>query len=263
VSRVAKAFSRRMQIIQDLLSRDDRLTISSLAAALNISPATARRDLRRMEEQGLLRRDHGGAMARDPLMYEPFLHDSTFREQVRRCALEKQRIGMSAAELVQDGEKVGLGGGTTVAKILRGLHHKKDLSVVTYAVNVAMELSRQKNLHVYVVGGYLSGDWFALVGPSALESIPQHFMDKFIFGASGIHSEKGVTDHHPEEAAMNRAMIKQAQTRILVIDHTKLGVVSKCLVCPIEAINVIITDEAAPDEIVKPYLEKGLDVRRV
>jgi DeoR/GlpR family transcriptional regulator of sugar metabolism len=252
-----------MQMILELLSHKDRLTVENLVRVLEASPATVRRDLRRMENQGLLRRDHGGVMARDPAMYEPFLDDSTFREQVRRCALEKQRIGTAAAELVKDTEKVGLGGGTTVAKVLRGLHTRKDLTVVTYAVNVAMELSRQKNLHVHVTGGYLSGDWFALVGPRALESVPHHFLDKFIFGASGVHPDRGITDRHTEEAALNRAMLKQAQTRVLVIDHTKLGVVSKCLVCPLQDIHIMITDNAASDEMVAPYRQKGIDVRRV
>ncbi len=252
-----------MQIIQELLTHKDRLSVDSLVKILKTSPATVRRDLRLMEERGLLRRDHGGALARDSLMHEPFVEDSTFREQVRRCALEKHRIGMAAAELVQDGEKVGLGGGTTVAKVLRGLGARKDLSIVTYALNVAMDLSRQKDVHVHVTGGYLSGDWFALVGPNALESVAHHFMDKFIFGASGIHPERGVTDYHTEEAAINRAMLKQAQTRILVIDHTKLGVVSKCLVCALDQINIMITGKAASDEMVEPYLQKGIKVHRV
>ena len=101
------------------------------------------------ENEGLLRRDHGGAIARDSLMYEPDIQDSTFREQVRRWLLEKHRIGMAAAELVRDSEKIGLGGGTNVAKVLRGLGTRKDLAVVTYALNVAMDLSRQKNVHVH------------------------------------------------------------------------------------------------------------------
>ncbi len=256
-------FSRRMHLIQELLSHEDRLSVENLAAALKTSPATVRRDLRRMEDRGLLRRDHGGAMARDSAMYNPFLHDSTFRDQVRRCAPEKQRIGLAAAELVQDAEKIGLGGGTTVAKILRGLHDRNNLSVVTYAVNVAMELSRQKNLQVHVTGGYLSGDWFALVGPSALESVAHHFLDKFIFGASGMHPERGVTDTYMEEAAINRAMLQQAKTKILVIDHTKLGVISKCLVCSSHDVNIIITGKAASDELVSPYIKSGIDVRRV
>ena len=134
---------------------------------------------------------------------------------------------------------------------------------MTYAVNVAMELSRYKNLHIHVTGGYLSGDWFALVGPSALESVPHHFFDKFIFGASGIHPDRGVTDYHPEEAAMNRAMLKQARTRILVIDHTKLGVVSQCLVCPLQDIQILITDKTASEEVVTPYVRQGIEVRRV
>ena len=198
---------------------------------LDASPATVGRDLRTLEQQGLLVRDHGGAAARDPIMYEPFLHDSSFKAQIRKCALEKQRIGMAAAQLIHDSEMVGIGGGTTVAKMLRGL--------------------------------YLSGDWFALVGPRALESVPHFFLDKFIFGATGVHAESGVTDVHMEESAMNRAMLQQARTKILLADHTKLGVISKCLVCSLAAVNIIITDNEASPELVKPFESAGIEVRRV
>ena len=255
--------ARRLQRISELLSHESRVSVEKLVALLETSPATVRRDLRLLERQGVLARDHGGAVAREPILYEPFLHDSSFQEQVRRCSLEKQRIGMAAAELIGDSETVGLGGGTTVAKMLRGLRTRKDLTVVTYAVNVAMELSRQKNLHVHVTGGYLSGNWFSLVGPRALEAIGQHFLDKFIFGASGVDPERGVTDHHTEESAMNRAMLGQARSRILLVDHTKLGTVSRCLVCPLSDIHLILTDQHAPAETVHALERAGVEVRRV
>lgn len=255
--------SRRLETILELLGHEPRLTVDKLVALLSASPATVRRDLRTLERQGLLTRDHGGATARDPIMYEPFLHDSTFREQIRHCTLEKQRIGNAAAELIANSETLGIGGGTTVAKSLRGLRGRKDLSIVTYAVNVAMELSRYKNLHVHVTGGDLSGNWFALVGPRALEAVPHYFLDKFIFGASGVHPERGVTDTHTEEAAMNRAMLQQAQTKILLVDHTKLGAISKCLVCSLTEIDMIITDAGASENLVRPFEEADIEVRRV
>ena len=255
--------SRRLETILELLGHEPRLSVEKLVTLLSASPATVRRDLRRLEHQGLLTRDHGGASARDPMMYEPFLQDSTFREQIRHCTLEKQRIGTAAAALIADAETVGIGGGTTVAKSLRGLRGRKDLSVMTYAVNVAMELSHFKNIHVHVTGGDLSGNWFALVGPRALEAVPQYFFDKFIFGASGVHPESGITDYHTEEAAMNRAMIQQARKKILLVDHTKLGVVSKRLVCNLSEIDIIVTDTGASSEVVLPFEKAGIEVRRV
>ena len=259
---MAKDTSQRLQQIMELLSHEHRLTVETLVNVLRTSPATVRRDLRTLEQQGLLLRDHGGAAPRDP-MYEPFLHDSSFNEQVRRCAFEKQRIGTAAAQLIQDGETVGIGGGTTVAKMLRGLRACKDVTVVTYAVNVAMELSRQKDLQVHVTGGHLSGNWFALVGSRALESVPHFFLDKFIFGATGVHAESGVTDVHLEESAMNRAMLEQARTRVLLVDHTKLGIISKCLVCSLKKVDIILTDKEASKQMVKRFESAGVEVRRV
>jgi DeoR family transcriptional regulator of aga operon len=89
------------------------------------------------------------------------------------------------------------------------------------------------------------------------------FTDKLFFGANGIHVEHGVTDRHTEEAAMNEAMVRQARQRIVVADHTKFRQIARCLVCPIQAVNTIITDTSATDEMIAPFLDLGIEVLRV
>lgn len=258
-----KAVRMRLSRILERLSAGRRVRVDELIQDTRCSPATIRRDLRRLQRGGLVRRDHGGVFLAEPPAFEPFLDDPGFRDQVQHMAPEKRRIGAAAASFVKDGETIGISAGTTAAQIARALSNRKSLTVVTNALNVAVDLSHRKELTVHLTGGYLSGDWLAMVGPKALEFVVNVFPAQFFFGANGVHAEHGVTDRHAEESAVNRAMIEQAQKRILVVDHTKFGQVAGHLVCPTARLNVIITDSGASDEVVAPFLKLGIEVLRV
>jgi DeoR family transcriptional regulator of aga operon len=137
------------------------------------------------------------------------------------------------------------------------------VTVVTNTVNVAMELSQRDDVQVFVTGGFLRGGWFSLVGPATSHALSQVFVDKVFIGVNGIDAEKGLTAYHPEEAAVNRLMIQQAKRRIVVADHSKLGVVVASLICPATDIHQLITDTGATDEQITPFLKLGIEVLRV
>jgi DeoR family transcriptional regulator of aga operon len=261
--RVARKVKDRCGQILECLSAEKPLAVEELIARIGTSPATVRRDLRRLERQGLVRRAHGVVAMAESAAFEPFLGDPGFREQVRHMAAEKRRIAAAAAALVQEGEAIALAAGTTVAQMTRPLRSRRELTIVTNALNVAMDLSRQKHLLVHLAGGYMSGNWFALVGPKAIEFISTIFTDKFFFGANGVHPENGVTDRHAEEAAANHALARQARKRILLVDHTKLGHTARHVVCRTRELDMIITDKGATDEMIAPFQQLGLEVLRV
>lgn len=252
---------RTREILQELLRSGD-VAVEHLAERLKVSAATIRRDLSALEKKGLLRRRHGGALSLEPMLYEPFRHVSSFQEQEERCAAEKRRIGLLAAELVADGEIISLGAGTTTTQVARSLRHRKNLTVLTNTINVAMELSHRDDLKVFVSGGMLSGDWFALVGPSAIRSVGEMFVDKVFIGVDGLHPVHGLTTNYPDQAAIHRAMIEQARQIIVVADHRKLGVTAAALICPLQKVNTIITDRLATDETLAPFIEKNIKVIR-
>src|SRR5207248_8925328 len=114
------------------------------------------------------------------------------------------RIGLAAAEMIADGEIVSLGAGTTTTQVARGIRHRKNITVVTNAVNIAMELSHRGDLRIFMSGGYLSADWFALVGPAAIQSVSEVFVDKIFVGVDGIHPGHGLTTNYPDQAAIHR-----------------------------------------------------------
>jgi DeoR family transcriptional regulator of aga operon len=256
------AMERRAQSILQELLRSDKVSVSTLARRLRVSEATIRRDLTELERRGLLLRSHGGAVTIQPLLYEPFRHVSSYHEQDRRQAAEKRRIGLVAAKLVSDGETLAIGAGTTATQVARSVCLHKGITILTNAVNVAMELSHRDDLKVFLTGGQLSGSWFALVGPAAIQTASEMFVDKVFIGVDGIHVEHGLTTNYPEQAAVHRTMMRQARQRIVVADHRKIGAIGTALIWPLENIDILITDKGAKEEDVAPFVAKGIDVRR-
>ena len=255
--------NQRAQAILRELLRDGTITVEQMAKTFTVSPSSIRRDLRDLERAGLLRRTHGGAMLVEPSLYEPFRHDSSFSEQEQRCASEKRRIGLAAAEMIAEGEIVSIGAGTTTTQVARGIRHRKNITVVTNAVNIAMELSHRNDLKIFMAGGFLSSDWFALVGNAAIQSISEMFVDKIFIGVDGVHPQHGLTTNYPDQAAIHRQMLKQARYRVVVADHRKLNVTGTTLICPLNEINLLITDKGATKASLAPFQDKGLKIQRV
>src|SRR5215813_13559641 len=249
ISDTSAASSRWEQILQELL-RHGEVSVDSLAKNFSVSAATIRRDLSELERQGLLRRTHGGANPVTPMLYEPFRNLSSFQEQEQKCAAEKRRIGLTAASLISDGETVAIGAGTTTTQLARSLRHRKGITIVTNAVNIAMELSHLPDIKVFITGGYLSGDWFAVVGDTAQRNASEIFVDKVFIGVDGIHPEHGLTTNYPEQAAIHRSMLHQARQRIVVADHRKIGQLGTALIWPASDIHTVVTDKDTSDQAI-------------
>jgi DeoR family transcriptional regulator, aga operon transcriptional repressor len=245
------------------LQQSGSVAVDDLAGQLGVSIATVRRSLQELEDRGLLRRTHGGATSVEPLLYEPFRHDSSFQEQFERQRDEKRRIALAAADLIQDGESISLTAGTTTTEVVRSIRHRQGITVVTNTVNVAMELSQRKDLDVFVTGGQLRGAWFSLVGAAAMRAMARFYVDKAFLGVNGIDAQLGLTCHNPDEAEINHVMVRHSKQRIVVADHTKLGVVATHQICRLSAVNLLITDTGASDEAIAAFTAKGVEVRRV
>jgi DeoR family transcriptional regulator of aga operon len=196
------------------------------------------------------------------MLYEPFRHVSSFQEQEQKCAAEKRQIGLRAASLIADGEIIAIGAGTTTTQVARSIRHRKGITVLTNALNVAMELSHLSEIKVFMTGGFLSGDWFALVGDVAQRNTGEMFVDKVFIGVDGIHAEHGLTTNYPDQAAIHRAMMRQARQRIVVADHRKIGIIGTSLIWPASDIDLLITDKTTPDDAITPFNDKNINVLR-
>jgi DeoR family transcriptional regulator of aga operon len=253
----------RLTIILTSLQKTGAVSVEELSNQLQVSQVTVRRDLDTLEAQGLLRRTHGGAVSIEPLFYEPFRNDRSFQAQLEKFADEKRKIGRAAAGLIKKGDIISLTPGTTTTEVVRGLPLNHEITVVTSTVNVAMELSKRKDLDVYVTGGHLHGDWFSLVGPTAAQSLSRVMIHVLFVGADGIDAKAGVSCFDPEEAQLNATMVKHAQKKVAVVDHSKFGIVAGWRICSTNEIDVLVTDSGATDEMVAPFQEADIEVIRV
>ena len=143
----------------------------------------------------------------------------------------------------------------------RQLLHRKGLHIITNAVNIGMELSSSNGLQTTLTGGIMR--WagaFSLVGPAAIEALSVVVMDRLFVGVTGMDAQHGATMIEPDEAAVFRAMARQARQIVVVADSSKMGHVSPAVVCPVSEIDLIITDDGIQEEAAKSFAARGLRV---
>jgi DeoR family transcriptional regulator of aga operon len=255
-----KTDQRAKRILQELLQHAN-ISVEELAALLDASPASVRRDLAQLEQRGLVHRTHGGAKLAGQTQYEPFRFDSSFQEREGRFAEEKRRIGIAAAELIRQHDTVGFTAGTTTTQVARCIRHRTGIHIITNAVNIGMELSNQAALNVTLTGGTMR--WagaFSLTGPTAMEMLTGVFLDKVFIGACGVDPVRGATTIEPDEAAVFRFMARQAKQVVVVADSSKIAMVSPALICPVADIDILITDSGITQEALAGFKNNGVQV---
>ena len=249
--------AERLAVILERLSENGGVGVTELASDLGASPATVRRDLRLLEEQRLLSRTHGGAIAHGVLYELPLRYRSA------RHGEEKQRIAAAVAELVSEGMVVGLTGGTTTTEVARALSGRRGLTIVTNSLSIAAELAVRPNLKLVVTGGVARPESYELIGPLAEASLTGLNLDLAIVGVDGISPQAGLTTHHETEASTNRALIDCAVRTVVVADSSKIGRTAFARIVEIARADELITDAAAdPGELAR-LREAGIAVTAV
>ena len=253
----------RLTAILERLRHAGTVTVEELSETLGASLVTIRRDLDHLASDGMLQRTHGGAVSIEPLFYEPFKNDRSFQAHLGKFAEEKRRIGRAAAALIKKGETIALTPGTTTLEIIRSLPLNQNLTVVTNTVNIAMELSKRKDIDVFVTGGHLRGDWFSLVGKTGIESLESILIHTLFVGVDGIDGRWGASCYSSDEADLNAAMVKSSQRKIAVADHSKIGTVTGWKICDTSEFEMLITDIEASDQSISDFEAIGISVLRV
>ncbi|MGB9803409.1 DeoR/GlpR family DNA-binding transcription regulator [Desulfofundulus sp.] len=244
----------RRQKILELLERDQVVKVPDLSAYFNVSEATIRRDLQELEEAGYLKRTHGGAISNQAATFEPSLAEKEDQYQAEKIA-----IAEIAVQLVQEGDTVMLDAGSTTLQIARRLKHRKNITIVTNAVNIACELAAG-NTEVILLGGNLRQRTLSLVGPITENILSGLYVDKLFLATNGVDLKKGLTTPNLAEAQTKRAMLNSAGEVILVADHSKFGRVSFSHICNLDRIDCLITDNGAPDAFLATLKKQGLRV---
>lgn len=254
---------QRQEYIMNLLEARGNVSVKRLADRLNVSMWTIRRDLNCLEDRGILKRYYGGA---DPTQSSDDPCQTTERDSFRTSAVvnleAKQCIGLATARMLRSGERVAMAGGTTtfeVAKALKITGFRGE--IITNALDIALELSEEPEIHVVCTGGDVQPRYHTLVGSVTERMLKVNCFDVAVIGVGGISLRHGITTHSQVDATALELMMENSYRNILVADCAKFGRVNFASLSPTVPINYLVTNAPPPAEYIE-YLHR-MNVRVV
>ena len=250
-----QSIQERRRDILDCAQRQGRVSVADLSQTFGVSEVTIRTDLQMLADQGLLVRTHGGAIPASSLSSELSL---ALRRQQQPQA--KDHIGAAGAALIADGDAVYLDTSSTALAIARHLTHHRHVTVVTNSIAIVQELAERTNVAVIVPGGRLRRETASLIGIDGLDFVRRLNIQTGFFGAHGVTPDEGLTDVSVDEAEVKQVLVDLCRRAVAVLDATKWGRVGVASFATLEQIDVIITDQSAPAELVAQVQAAGVDV---
>lgn len=214
------------------------VSLRELARVVQTSEVTVRRDVRALEAEGLLDRRHGGAV-----LPGGFTRESGIPQKSHLATAEKTAIADLAAGLVEEGEAIVVGAGTTTQELARRLARIPGLTVVTNSLLVAQALAHANRVEVVMTGGTLRGSNYALVGSGAEQSLQGLRVSRAFLSGSGLTAERGLSTSNMLSASVDRALVQAAAEVVVLADHTKLGSDTMFQTVPTDLITRLVTDE--------------------
>jgi len=238
---------RHFELVRILRERPNA-DIEELVGLLKVSPATVRRDLAELEAKGMVHRVMGGAVLVEQLSsFEP-----TFDERAVSQAEAKRAIGAAAAGLVEDGDVLFVDGGTTAEYMIEHLRDLRDLTVITYGINIAVGLQGLRNCKSILVGGEIDAESHTVAGALAMDLLDHYGIrcTKAFICATAVSAASGATNHLLEIIPIKRKAMAISEISILVADGSKLGSVSMGRIGPLSSFRYVITNKgASPEEL--------------
>jgi DeoR family transcriptional regulator, aga operon transcriptional repressor len=258
------ADERRRAIVQQAVEYQV-VTVSDLSDRYGVSEVAIRRDLRSLENRGLLRRIHGGAVAvpasaapNSPTDHKCFIPRNVVNSEA------KHRIGKAAAGLVRSGERVIFDSGNTVLHVAHyvalGMGNTDTLTAITSSLPVVSELSQYGGVNLIILGGVYLPQYQMVVGPQTIEQLRGFYADKLFLGADGLTFGFGLTASNVLEAEVDRVAVAAASEVIVVADSSKVGEVGLTPIMPLNRLKKLITDSRASPDFVAALREQGTEV---
>ena len=230
------AIERRREILARL-AVDGKVIVAELARDFDVTEETIRRDLERLDKEGLVSKTYGGAVSkRNSALDLPY----NIREGVN--VRQKQRISELIAERITDGERLMLDSSSTALYVVKQLKSKKNLPIITNSVKILIELADMQDWTVLSTGGVLKKGALSLTGSSAEKMIGTYHVDTAICSCKGVDVGMGVTDSNEKDSLIKQAMFASAERRILALDAEKFDRKSFVRVCGFRDIDLIVTD---------------------
>ncbi|MUZ76136.1 DeoR family transcriptional regulator [Agrobacterium vitis] len=235
----------RQKKLIEMIQTDGEVRIRDLMTEFNVSEETARRDIKQLEQNGLVVRVHGGAVATQ----QPKLLAISSRAVTERA--EKSAIADIALGLLKPGQNVFLGGGSTVLSLARRISALPAMRVVTNMVDTAIAAADGHRHSVVMLGGDFNGDFRTVTGFSALRMLREQQIDIAFIGVNAVHASQGVFDHEERGQELAATLSEQSRKLVVLADHGKFDKSARFRILPFSAISAIITDRAPPQDLLE------------
>jgi DeoR/GlpR family transcriptional regulator of sugar metabolism len=245
--------AERQALLLGRLARDGKIVAKEIAAELDLSEDSVRRDLRELAAAGLCQRVYGGALPASPALAQ-------YTERTLVQPASKDRVAARAAGLILPGSTVILDGGTTTLAVVHALPTDLSCTVITHSPTIAAALLAHEGVEVFLLGGRLFKHSMVTCGAAAVEAAQAISADLFLLGVTGVHATAGLTTGDVEEAAMKRALAGRAAETVVLASAEKIGVASPYRVLPFTEIAGIVTDTAPADPTVVALQNAGISI---
>ena len=244
----------RRNLILEKLQIEKRVVVSELSQLYGVSEETIRRDLEKLENDGLAIKSYGGAVINDNSNM-----DMPFNIRKNRNVAGKQRIAELAAKLVEDGDHIMLDASTTGVFIAKALKQKSRLTVVTNSLEAIIEMSDVSGWDIISTGGLLKEGYLALLGGAARAGVEKYCVDKLFLSCKGVSMEYGFMDSLEIFAEVKQSMIHASQKVYLAVDHSKFDQDSFCRIDTFASLSGVITDQEPEARWLKLFGSLGVE----
>lgn len=244
----------RHEVILETLNTRGRVDVVDVAAAFSVSEVTVRRDLDQLARAGVLRRVRGGAVS-------VRMRGEGLPFAMRRLeySAAKERIAVAAAALVVDGEAVCVDSGTTAAEVARQLATRR-LTVMPFSIQALEALAGSPTARILLPGGSVNHEEGSIVGPLVEQSLRGLRFDTVFLSCCGASIDEGVTAHDLDDAAAKKAMISAGRRIVLIAEGAKFTRSAMSITCSLRELDVIVTDDTAPEEVLEELRAAGVEV---
>ncbi|MDC7227795.1 MAG: DeoR/GlpR family DNA-binding transcription regulator [Spirochaetales bacterium] len=251
--------NKRKLHIRESIKNSGTVSVADLAQELSVSEMTIRRDLSEMENEGFLKRTHGGAVREVSRSYEP---PFSARQEINKEA--KTLIAEKAVSYLEEGDTIAVDSGTTALEFARLLNRFRSLTIVTPSIHIASMFLTNPGIETILAGGIVRKNEGSMVGEITRKTFENLYFDKFFLSTAALSAEAGYTEYISEDAEIKRLIISHSKKTIALMDSTKLGRTAFSRVCGIEDTEILITDSKPDNGLIRDLTDNNviLDINR-
>lgn len=248
------AIERRNDILSKLYT-DGKVIVSELSKAYDVTEETIRRDLEKLEKEGLAQKTYGGAVRS-----ESFNVDLPYTVRKQANVSGKRYIAERIGALINDGDYIMLDASSTALFLVKNILHKKKITLITNSVEILLEVANKTDWNVLSTGGSLKKDGLSLVGVQAERMINEFHVDIAVCSCKGLDQQIGATDSNERDSQMKKAFLRAAKKKILAVDSSKFDRISFVEIAGLSEINMVVTDSEPSEEWKKTLENRGVEL---